>query len=53
MKQEVVMNPSISDDNLRFLCLNSFDRILKDEKNLKKKTIVEVIRNLRDEIDRF
>lgn len=47
------MNTLFTDDNLRFLCLKCFDKILINENVMNKKQIVEVIRNLRDEIDRF
>jgi len=53
MKQEVVIVSHINDDNIRFLCLNSFDKILQHSKRLSKEQVLEVIRNLRDELDRF
>ncbi len=50
MEQGVVL---ITDDNYKFLALKNLDYILNNEKKISKRKIVEICRNLRDELDRF
>jgi hypothetical protein len=44
---------SFSYEEFKFLCLNSFDKILINEKKLTKETILKIIRNLKDLSDRY
>ena len=52
MSEGVVLINPLQDD-FKFLSLKCFDYILNNEDILTKKQILEKIRNLRDEIDRF
>jgi hypothetical protein len=52
MQQEIIRN-RFSDDEINFLFIKKIDKILLFEKSLSKEEIVEDLRNLRDELDRW
>lgn len=53
MKESVVILNKLSSDDIKYICLNCFDCILLNENKITKGKIIEKIRNLRDEVERY
>lgn len=52
MQLEVKRN-KFTDEEIQFIIIKKLDILLLDEKNLKKKTIMDILRDIRDELDRY
>ena len=50
---KLVMANKMSQDSMRFLAIKSLDKILLNQKGLSKCEILDVVADLRDEIDKF
>jgi len=50
---EQVIRNKLSDDEINFLLIKNFDSILINSKILSKEQILEKLRNIRDELNRF
>jgi len=50
---EVMMDIKLSQESMKFLNLQKLDRILLNRKELSKPQILNMIADLRDEVDRF
>jgi hypothetical protein len=53
MQKGLICVSRFSLDDIKFICLKSLDNILLNENRLTKGQIVESVRNLRDEIERY
>lgn len=47
------MIDKLSSDSMRFICLKKCDKILANQKYLSKYQIIDVVADLRDEIERY
>lgn len=52
MQQEVLIRNKFSDDDISFL-IHKIDKILLHIETLKKNELIDLVLNLRDELDRF